>query len=672
MNSSLVITFNSPLINLDNFGIQDSNTPSVLMNFIYSEFGEGQTLPITGSILQDIKEAVDYININYNPTGRYSVLADYSNTSIEIIDLTGKSLFYGVFNNTGGRVSINVVNQPITPSIKINDVSISGIVGSECSLFNITTTTSIQATEITSPVIQSISTNPFTVTNISRDLVNDIVISVNDGNSNDTESIYVPPINSSFFSVEVVNSPSGGSVSIVPLNNRSPYFTLEYSFDGVNYSNTNTLSSVPQGSYTAYVRDSLGCETSFPFEVTDFEPNVTERSAYFKVSEQNSLISVKREDVDNITVFRNPTNTLSFEEETSINLRNFKQLYSITDGVITQQYRSNYDNVDVKIVNCEGVETLLTPIQKTNNFDVTDVRDISLIGVDYEGSEYVGIQYKTGNTYDPITLSIDGSYNLGSNKPDFMNIDDYIQVEGAGWFKVINVGYYEAIQTLILQSLVSSFPIPMNQTKRGTAIYDILPYEIYEVSFDTNTLNGDYYITYAATDSEYINVSERTEWFNVSDSQRNTYVLDYSNSVNNETNYATGIVNKIHLPYEVRLTLIPNDEQDVYLTDTNAVNIESSYRSFYSLELKNLPSNMVRKIGIILTNDRLFINGMSVLKNGEIEQERIGVTNTYKLTVQFVRSDYASVSNSSDGSIVLPNSNAIRLTGDNVGILLTK
>ena len=571
-----------------------------------------------------------------------------------------------------GKVTVDINNVVVTPAIDISSVNIYGVSGSECSLVDIEITTSVQADEITSPVILPVSTNPFTINNISRDIVNDILINVNNTTSSDAFSIYVPPINGSYFSVNVVNTPSGGTVTVMPINNRPPYFTIEYSIDGVNYYNTNSFSNVPQGSYTAYVRDSLGCETSFPFEVTDFAPNVTERSSYFKVSEQNSLISVKREGIDNITVFKNPTNTLSFEEETSINLRDFKQLYSTTDGLTTQQYRSNYNNVEVKLINCEGTETLLTPTQKTSNFDVTDVRDVSLIGVSYEGSQYVGLQYKTGNTYDPITLNINGSYNLGANIPDFMNIDDYIQVQGAGWFKVIDVGYYEAIQTLILQSLVSSFPLPMGQTKKGTAIYDILPYEVYEISFDTNTLSGDYYITYNATDIEYENVSERTEWFNVSDNQRDTYVLDYSNSVNNETNYSTGIVNKIRLPYEVKLTLIPNDEQDVYLTDTNAVSIESSYRSFYSLELKNLPSNMVRKIGIILTNDRLFINGMSVLKNGEIEQERIGVTNTYKLTVQFVRSDYASVSNSSDGSIVLPNSNAIRLTGDNVGILLTK
>ena len=672
MNSSVILNFNNPMQIGDTVAIQDDSGSAVLMYLNYNIVEFTDSITVSGDTDTDIQRTVTFINNSYNPIGRYNVTANYSQKTITILDTVGLSTFTELINNTSGRLTSNINNAVITPTIEINTVSISGVVGSECSLFDINITTSVQADEITSPVISPVTTNPFTVNNISRDIVNDVLINVNNTTSNDSISIYVPPINGSYFSVNVANTPSGGTVTVMPINSRPPYFTIEYSIDGVNYYNTNSFSNVPQGSYTAYVRDSLGCETSFPFEVTDFEPNVTERSAYFKVSEQNSLISVRREEVDNITVFKNPTNTLSFEEETSINLRNFKQLYTTTDGLLTQQYRSNYDNAEIKLINCEGVETSLTPVQKTSNFDVTDVRDASLIGVSYEGSEYVGVQYKTGNTYDPISLNITGSYNLGSNKPDFMSIDDYIQVQGAGWFKVIDIGYYEAVQTLILQSLVSSFPIAMNQTKRVTSIYDILPYEVYEISFDTNTLSGDYYITYNATDIEYNDVSERTEWFNVSDSQRETYVLDYSNSVNNETNYSTGIVNKIRLPYEVRMTLIPNDEQDVYLTDTNAVNIESSYRSFYSLELKNLPSNMVRKIGIILTNDRLFINGMSVLKNGEIEQERIGVTNTYKLTVQFVRSDYASVSNSSDGSIVLPNSNAIRVTGDNVGILLTK
>lgn len=380
MNSSFVLNFVSPLINLDSVVVQDTSTPSSSIFLQYSDTTIQGTILTSGDTIQDIQRTITFINNNYNATNRYTISPNYGNNTITVTDNRGSSTFTEVFNGSLGRLTTSLNNVVVTPVIAINDVSISGVVGSECTLLDINITTSVQADEITSPLIQPVTSNPFTVNNISRDIVNDILIDVNNTTSKDTVSIYVPPINSSYFSVNVTNTPTGGTVTVMPVNNRPPYFTIQYSIDGVNYYNTNSFSNVPQGSYNAHVRDSLGCETSFPFEVTNFQPNVTERSAYFKVSQQNSLISVKREVIDNITVFRNPTNTLSFEEETELNLRNFKQLYNTTDGLITQQYRSNYDNVEVKLINCEGLEVNLTSTQKTSNFNVTDVRDISLIG----------------------------------------------------------------------------------------------------------------------------------------------------------------------------------------------------------------------------------------------------------------------------------------------------
>lgn len=670
MSSKITIKFNAPASVGDILQIQDSNTPSTLIDIQYQT--TAFSLPVTGSISQDISNTESLLNNNYNSTGRYKVTANYGTSEIEILDKIGNSQFSVTQNNTVGDITTNIVNEPVVTKVSISSASISENTTNTCTLFDLTVTTNIQVTEITSPVIQSVNTNPFTIVGVPRDSINDILISVNDGATSDDFSIYVPVTNSSYFDADVVDTPSGASVSINRTSAKSPLFNYTYSLDNVTFYNSNSFSGLSVGNYTAYIKDGLNCSTSIDFVVSEFIPNVFDREAYFKVSEQNSLISVKREVIDEVTIFKNPTNTLSFEEETDINRRNFKQLFQKKDGVTTQQYKSNYSDVTINLVDCDGNESVIIPEKKTENFNITDVRDVTLLPVDYLGSSYVGVQYKVGDTYDPDTLVVNGSYNLGSDVPEFMNVDDYIQIEGAGWYKVTNVDYYSGIETLVLQSTESGFPLSLTQTVKGTSVYDELNYEVYEYSLDLNNLDGDYYVTYSATDSNYEDANERTEWFNVSDVQFSTYLLQYYNSENNETNYSTGIANKLRIPYDVSLTYLPNDTQDVYLTDTNAVNIESTYRDLYSLECKNVPLGMVRKIGLAVSNDRLFLNGLSLLKNSELEVERIGVSNVYKVTIQFVRSDYAFTNISSDGSIVLPTGTPIKINGSGNGLLLTK
>ena len=88
-------------------------------------------------------------------------------------------------------------------------------------------------------------------------------------------------------------------------------------------------------------------------------------------------MSVKRENIDNISVFKNPTNTLSYEED-GLNSQNFKQLFQTTDGIITQQLITSYDNVNINLVDCQGNTTNLPIVKKTSNIDITDVRDITI------------------------------------------------------------------------------------------------------------------------------------------------------------------------------------------------------------------------------------------------------------------------------------------------------
>lgn len=667
MASNIIITFNNPVVLNDKLEILDSNLPTSKITLLYNDTKD--ELPVTDSISSDISTTKSFLENKYNATNRYIITADYVGEKITISDNIGNSNFSELFNNTSGRLTTIESNGPVITQITIDNISLIEN-ASPCSLVDIEITTNIQATEITSPVIQPVATNPFTITNISRDSINDIVISLNNGVTNASTSIYVPLLNASSFDINIVNAPNAATATAV-FKEKTPNITFQYSLDNVTFYDSSSFSGLSVGNYTMYIKDNIGCSTSIAFEVTVFEPNVFERIPYFQISEQNSLIAKLRQNIDDITVFKNPLNTLSYEEDTQVNNRNFKQLFQKKDGVITQQYRSNYDNTEIKLIDCDNNEVVLLSTKKSNNFDITDVRDVKILEVEYSGGAFVGVQYGVGNTYDPDTLVQNGTYNLSTEVPEFMNVDDYIQIEGAGWFRVVNISYYNGVETLVLDVLANAFPISVTgQTLKGTAIYNKLDYELYEFEFDLNTLDGDYYITYNVTDSEFEDINYRTEWFNVKDMQPMTYLLQYYNTENNETNYSTGIRNKIRVPYVSQLTYQPNDTQDVYLTDTNAVSIETTYRDLYSLDTKPLPQGFIRKIGLAISNDRLFLNGLSLLKNSEIEIERIGLNNVYRTTLQFIRSDYAFTNISDDGSIVLPSGQALDANGDGTGILL--
>lgn len=653
MNSKITITFNQAVIAGNILQIQDANTPNTLIDI---QFGTtvGSILP-SGNINVDILDTQTFINGGYNSTNRYNVTADYTLNTVTVEDrIGGVSTFSVVSNNTAGKLTTVLANQPVQPQFKINTVTLLESATDKCNLVSLVVATTEQATNITSPVSASVTTNPFTITGVSRDSVNDITVTVNNSTQTDTRALFVPKIESSLFDLQIIKAPSSSSLNIIWKGARPPYFNLTYSLNNVTFYSSTSFSGLAVGSHTLYIKDSIGCSISIPFIITAFQPNVFVREADFKITEQNSLIYVKRESTNNCSIFKNQTNTLSYEEDTQANNQSFKQLFQKCDGVRKEQLRTNYTTVTSKLVNCDGVEVNLPLTKKTTNLNITDVRDVKISSVSYLNSSFVGVSYVSGKTYNPLTLVESGSYYLGSDVPAFMNAGDYVSIAGAGWQLVKDVVYINNIQYLILNILTASFPIPVTgQTLKGTSVYNQLPYEVYEFQFDFNTLSGDYHVVISGTDTEFTAVKYMTEWFNVKKEQDNTYVLDYYNSVNNETNYSTGIRNRIRVPYSISLTQSPNDTQEVYLTDTSAVMTEADYREFYTLEVLPLPLNFTRKIGLAVSNDRLFLNGLSLLKNKELEQERVGLSNLYKLTIQFVRSDYVFSNISDDGSIVI-------------------
>lgn len=668
-SSTIEIFFNNPALNGDNIIIGDSNSGVDVFNILYSaSFEQGFFIPITGNITEDINNTFNFLQLNFNVTNAYTITKNFGTNSIKIIDNLNAKFFVENDNNTNGRITTQVSNEQPLPLLSILDITISENVSDPCNLFDVSVTTTVQATQITSPVNQPVTTNPILLTGVSRDSINNINFSVSNSSGFANESIFVPKIQEPNFSLRVISNLNNTSTLNVVYNLQRAYntnFNIEYSLDGIDYFNTTSFSNLTVGNYTLYIRDNIGCSLSIDFEVTEQELNVFERQKVFEVSNSNGLISVRRNGV-----LPNPLNTLSYEEQTGVNRRDFLQLYEKTDGLLTQQFDSSYENVTVTLVDCQGNESNILYEQKSNNSNITDVRDVTLTTVTYLEQSYVAVKYVSGNTYDPDTLAKNGEYFLGSLTPSFMGVGDGIILEGLGTFRVQDKIFSNNVQVLVLDILEFNFPVDVTgQIIKGTSKYNQLEYEVFEYSLDTSVLDGSYYIKYNATDSEFEEVNEVTEWFNISNKQENTYLLEYSNTVNNETNYSTGIINKIRIPYDVPLEYIPTDTQEIYNTDTNSVSLETTYRDSYKLYTDPIPQNLVRKIGFAISNNRCFINGLSVNKSENIEIEHIIGSNNYKMIVQFIRADYAYSSISQEGSIILPSGQPLNIGNSGNGLL---
>lgn len=70
--------------------------------------------------------------------------------------------------------------------------------------------------------------------------------------------------------ISITNASPGmadGAVSIADPANGFPVIT--FSIDGVNFGTSSTFTDLPAGTYTAYIADDLGCETSFEFVIRE-------------------------------------------------------------------------------------------------------------------------------------------------------------------------------------------------------------------------------------------------------------------------------------------------------------------------------------------------------------------------------------------------------------------
>lgn len=583
---------------------------------------------------------------DYNALTIYSsVVAIFPTVFVEISGLNPNTQWSVDSNTTAGAVTTDIVNDALPSTITITDTTISEAASDPCTTFDLDITTSVLGDNLLAPVSEAISGNPHSVEGVSR--ANEIQVTVEKigAESLAKKKIRVPLLLTTYFSIDIINTPSGGSVTATRLFPWTPggstwelLPTLQFSLDDVDYVDSNSWSGLDVGSYTMYIQDNIGCKISIDFDIDAFSPNLVDFDAVCEFSKLNSFRLKKDEAWANCGIRKNSSNSLSHEESVGLNNRSFKQLYQTCD-TIREQLKSNYENNNVNLVDCEGTITPVTLTKVTENMNINDVRDGTILQSD---TNTIGIIFGAGLTYDPITLLENGSYDLGDELPDWINVGDYVNIPGVGWTTIVSI---VAPDDFLPWQIYTSAPhdglFSLSEVVKITTVYNNVDYERYEFEIDMSSLLGDYYLTIESTDDDFETCNFKGEWFNVAVEQDcKHHLIDYWNTVNNEINFGTGITFRIRLPYTKNLKWKPNDDQEIYVTDTKTILLENRIREQYEILLSPMPTAMAQKAVLILSQDRLQIDGENYVREGEPEITPFGTTNLYQVRATLVKSDY--------------------------------
>lgn len=587
-----------------------------------------------GTVTFSVINYITALNLDYNVTSLYSITK--SGNIVTVTANNPDSQFTMVDNNPAISTVINNEAPPITFSI--DAITISEADSNPCDNVKITVTTNEQADSLTSPLIQVINTNPYVFTAPRQDI---IFVSVAKDGKKVSKNIRVPKLLSSYFKVNILSTPSLGAISVSKLFLYTPLFTLQYSLDNVTWQNSNYFGNLPIGNYTVYIKDSIGCTLSIDFTLDTFAPNLKDYDAICEVSNLNS-IRYKEAVTWNDYVLKTPYNTLSFEENVLNPNMSFTQLWTNID-IVKTQIKTNYSTVSAKIIKDDDTEETLTVTKMTNNMDITDIRDGVVLSTTYNGLSYASIKFRGGNTYDSTTLLDNGDYNIGTAVPSWMNAGDYINIQGAGWYKIEDVVYNTDAYVVVLNLLVNDFPLTLG-TFKITSVYNDVDWESYEFACNFTTLEGYYKVQIDVSDTDFGSKQYLSEWQNVKASHRRTRLIEAYNTENNEINYSTGFSSRLRIPYIEDLEWNPNSEVEVYVTDTNTVNLESKQRKFWIFKSGLLPLVMAQKLAMILILDRLFIDGVNYLSEGSPDVKKVG--SQYQVTGNLVESNYIFDSNS--------------------------
>ncbi|MCG9970988.1 hypothetical protein [Christiangramia crocea] len=402
--------------------------------------------------------------------------------------------------------------------------------------------------------------------------------------------------------------------------------TKTYSFDGTNYSGSNQLGGLLAGSYTAYVKDDLGCTKSLAFTITEAEVNGNTVPKKIEIPAHNAMYFVDRSQ-DNFLG--------QISEEITFNAPAKVFQDWLTTDIVPIQFRSSYPVHTVKIYEC-GSEKEVSVIQKSNNINRLNIYE----GNFTEKEGRLAIYFTSGNIYedDGITPKPEG-HILNGRLPSWYKAGVFVKIDGVGVTQIERLLFEDdatyAITQLDAQGTVTGVPI---WTKHVEHPFEIFEFQVNMSSIDT--IGEAFVVEIDYGDDSFVSELQR-----VNASLPKHHKISWRNIRQNDTiNYSTGIKPFRRQKYVKPFTYIGQNESERHQSDETIELISSTSKAVYELDLGFMSMEMCHGL-IDGTNhaSEIEIDGAVFITNNPSIPENFGNWYNAKMELALIGQNIESI-----------------------------
>lgn len=700
-----------PVDGSNNFYVTDVTNSNLIYESVYQSRFSGGVWGVGNSIdwpyggWNTLKTALETDN-GWN--GLYTITQVDNPTTLDVIIKSNIINTEFVILLTSGLTGVSfIINNFLSevPELSIDNISFSAAtIEDPCTHVKVEVTTNKIADVVTAPLLIDPNINLTFEFEYLRQS-SDTVACQQTSPFEQTSAVFVTPdvLDVNNVTINVLESITGGTAIITVTNTNK--LNIEYSLDDVFYQDGNILSGLSPNTYTVYIKDQYGCKVNKNFIVTGDFLAVTQ--PYEFVSSQNSIRYAKRlpptqksgfldddqqyeivkyvsgDNFINVgatynktgevftatgttpttwtngstlrqispmacNIYQNSDSLLSCEEYVSPTVR-YKavQLYNSCD-IIKTQFKSNYDNIEVKTVDPNGFETILPLTKVTDNLQREDHRDATVKKL---SSTTSGVYYTSGNLYDFYSLSVIGTYTLNGNLPEYGVIGNYVTIDGYGTHQIKDIIIDESVnaRVLVFDFVYTGSFLFSSQIKKVKCAYSVANFEVYEFDVDMSfyinqrirvKIHMDHPLA-SFPDVDYI--SEIIDVKILQELQLPEFLveIEYYNTDNGEILYI-GNDGNLRITHKIRvgvqsMNISSDPSTEIHKTDTTTILLTASNYEGDEFIFTPLPTEMARRLTNILMHKTVKINQIGYVSQDVPEVERLGESNLYRVIAKMTR-----------------------------------
>ncbi len=586
-----------------------------------------------GFISSGYRSALD---MDYNATGLFNISKSYGAVGSGLGTVVVEANYSGaVFHEISDEyVNVNIENEVMAPDFTIDAVTFTPKIGEESSRCNVNIATNHLATKLLQPFITDPNTdNPIIFAAYRAMTFTVEVVDVNSLRS--IQTVTTPAyLNINNFTLNVVNSPSGGTLNVSNVN--SDGLVLQYSLDNSTWQTSPVFPGLPVGLYNLYIKDQLGYFVTSGFSVVDTGIYIP----YFYISKSNSFRFANRITWGDSANYKTDENTLSREVVANVVHEDVQRFQSA--NVITTQFKSNYTTNTAKVVKSDLSEVNVPVVKKTSNIGIQDKRDAFMYDL---GNGKTGLYFISGNIYDYVTGLASGTHFMNGLLPEWKETGNYVQI-GSAWFLIEGEFYDETKNADVL--VISNTYTGPEVSVIVASIFNRFNYEVYEFTIDmVDYIDQVIMVRINNTDPNFTPLIHLTEKIWCKIKHEKVLEIKYSNSTNTDIFYATGIENTIYIPYTFIKGKVDEDSE-VHKTDTNSILLNADVYEVDEIVFEPVTKEIWRKLVLALSHENVTINGVGYVKNGNFNTEGpLEESNLYVLTATMIKTGSVYTSQSS-------------------------